>query len=245
MEIQKTAKISDNNKEMIENMFKVGAHFAYSKSRRHPSAKQYIFGVKNRVEIFDLEKTQELLEKAKEFVKSVAATGKQILFVGGKSESKEVIKKAAESIGMPYVSGRWIGGTFTNFPEIRKRIEKMERMAAAKEKGELTKYTKKERLLMDREAAKLDLFFGGLVSMKNLPAAVFLIDQKRENIAVKEADQMGIPVISLSGSDCDFREVAYPIPANDASVASIAYFVNEIVSAYIQGKKINQPLKQN
>ncbi len=225
------------NKALIDSMFKAGAHFAYARSRRHPSAKPFIFGVKNRVEIFDLEKTSESLERAKAFVTSIAATGKQILFVGGKSESREIVKNAALSLGMPYVSGRWIGGTFTNFPEIRRRIEKMETLVSQREKGELGKYTKKERLLIDREIVKLEQFFGGLVSMKEMPKALFVIDQKRENIAVTEAQKIGIPVISLSGSDCNLKEVEFPIPGNDASLSSINFFVSEIVAAFKEGAK--------
>lgn len=148
MESQKTSK------NAVENLFKAGAHFAYAKSRRHPSAKPFIFGVKNKVEIFDLEKTHVELEKAKDFVRKIGETGGQILFVTGKSEAKETVKNIASSLGMPYVAGRWIGGTITNFPEIRKRVTKLETLTAQKEKGELAKYTKKERLLIDRDIEK-------------------------------------------------------------------------------------------
>jgi small subunit ribosomal protein S2 len=132
-------------------MFKAGAHFAFSKTRRHPTVTPYIFGVKNKVEIFDLEKTEVLLEKAKDFIASLAKEGKTILFVGGKSEARNSIKSGALSINMPYVDGRWIGGTLTNFTQIRKRVEKMEKLVSEKEKGELAKYTKKERLLIDKD----------------------------------------------------------------------------------------------
>lgn len=232
-----TSKNTPNN-ALVESMFKAGAHFAFNRSRRHPSAKPFIFGAKNRVEIFDLEKTSEKLEAAKAFIASIAATGKQVLFVGGKSESREIIKNAAESVGAPYVAGRWIGGTFTNFIEVRKRIEKMESQISKREKGELGKYTKKERLLIDREIANLERFFGGLTSMKELPKAVFVIDPKREAIAVTEAQKVGIPVVALSGSDCNLADVEQAIPGNDSSVSSIAFFVNEIIEAYRQGQKI-------
>lgn len=234
MEITATGK-NTANKGQIDLMFKAGAHFAYSRSRRHPSAKPFIFGTKNRVEIFDLEKTQDALESAKEFIRQIASTGKQVLFVGGKSEAREIVKNTAQTLGMPYVAGRWIGGTFTNFSEIRKRIEKMETLNSQKEKGELSKYTKKERLLIDREISNLEHYFSGLVSMKELPKAIFVIDQKRENIAVDEAKKSGIPVVSLSGSDCDLTEVAYPIPGNDSSLSSITFFVNEIAAAFKDG----------
>ncbi len=220
----------------IEALFRVGAHFAYAKSRRHPTTNSYIFGSKARVEIFDLEKTEEALEKAKEFVRSVAKDSKQVLFVSGKNEGQEAIRNGAQAINMPYVAGRFIGGTLTNFPQIRKRIEKLERWQDEKEKGELVKYTKKERLLIDREIETLLETFGGIVSMKSLPAALFIIDSKREHIALAEATQLHIPVISLSNSDCNFSEINYPIPGNDSARASIEYFVHEIVSAYKEGK---------
>lgn len=224
------------NNPMIDSMFKAGAHFGFSRTRRHPSIKPYIFGVKNKVEIFDLEKTSELLEKAKAVVSALGKDGKSILFVGGKSEARNAIKIGALSINMPYVDGRWIGGTLTNFVQIRKRVEKLERLTAEKEKGELAKYTKKERLLIDREIANLERFFTGVVSMKDLPKALFIVDPKKEKIAVKEAQDMGIPVISLLGSDCNIKDVEFPIVGNDSSQASVAFFTQEITKAYSAGK---------
>ncbi|MDD5068367.1 MAG: 30S ribosomal protein S2 [Candidatus Pacebacteria bacterium] len=224
------------NSAVIEGLFKAGAHFAYSKSRRHPSVKSYIFGAKNKVEIFDLEKTSDLLEKAKMFVKTLGAEGKQILFVGGKPESRDTMKNGALAINMPYVAGRWIGGTLTNFGQIRSRIDKMLTLMDQREKGELSKYTKKERLLIDREITKLNLFFSGLVLLKGMPQAVFVIDSRKEKIAVDEAKKMNIPVIALLGSDCDISEVDHAIVGNDASLASIRFFVDQIVKAYQEGK---------
>jgi small subunit ribosomal protein S2 len=216
----------------IEGLFRVGAHFAYSKSRRHPSASPFIFGSKARVEIFDLEKTGQALERAETFIQKLAQEGKQILFVSGKNEAKEAVEKGAEAIHMPYVAGRFIGGTLTNFPQIKKRIEKLEKLSGERERGELSKYTKKERLLIDREIETLERNFGGIVSMKALPAAIFVIDSKREHIVVAEAKVLGIPVIALVNSDCDLAEIDYAIPGNDSSRASIEFFVHKIVSAY-------------
>lgn len=223
--------------EMIERMFKAGAHFGYSKSRRHPSAKPFIFGVKNKVEIFDLEKTKEYLDKAKQVVSAIAAANGKVLFVAGKNEAKAAILNAASSLGQPYISGRWIGGIFTNFTQIRKRVDRLESLVSQKEKGELVKYTKKERLLIDREIEKLQRFFSGIASMKEMPKAMFVIDSKREHIAVTEAHRIGIPVIALSGSDCNLKDVEYPIPGNDSSIGSIEFFVSEIVKAYKEGQK--------
>lgn len=227
--------------ELIDSMFKAGAHFAFSRSRRHPTLAPYIFGVKNRVEIFDLEKTNVMLEKAKDFARNLAKEGKSILFVGSKSEAREAIKQAALSLDMPYVADRWLGGTLSNFKEIRSRVDKFLDLTAKREKGELTKYTKKERLLIDREIDKLDRFFSGLIPMKDLPKALFVIDSKHENIAVTEARDSKIPVISLIGSDCDIKDVDHPIPGNDASINSISFFVDQIVWAYKEGR--NERLK--
>lgn len=221
----------------IDNMFKAGAHFAYTRSRRHPSVAGYIFGEKNKVEIFDLEKTSDLFAKALEYIKTLGKENKTILFVGGKSEARKAVEAAGIALAMPYVAGRWIGGTLTNFKEIRKRIEKYERLTSERERGELTKYTKKERLLIDREILDLEAMFGGIVSMKDLPKAVFVVDAKREKIAVKEAQDMGIPVISLVGSDCNITEVNHPIVGNDSSKTSIEYFLNSVVKAFEEGKK--------
>jgi small subunit ribosomal protein S2 len=226
-----------SNNPIIDNMFKAGAHFGFSKTRRHPTITPYIFGIKNKVEIFDLEKTSELLNKALAFVAGLAKDGKTILFVGGKSEARNSIKNSALSINMPYVDGRWIGGTLTNFPQIRKRVEKLERLNSEKEKGELAKYTKKERLLIDREIANLERFFSGIVSMKDLPKAIFVVDPKKEKTAVKEARDMGIPVISLLGSDCNIKDVDYPIIGNDSSQMSIQFFAQAISKAYFDSKK--------
>lgn len=220
----------------IERMFKAGAHFGYSKSRRHPSVKPLIFGAKNKVEIFDLEKTQEYLNKAKEFVKNIAANNGTVLFVGGKNESREAVQKTAESLGMPFVAGRWIGGTFTNFGQIRKRVDRMEMLTSQREKGELSKYTKKERLLIDREIVNLNRYFAGIASMKDMPKAMFVIDSKREHIAVTEAHRVHIPVIGLCGTDCNLKDVEMAIPGNDASISSIQYFLAEIAKAYKEGK---------
>ena len=229
-------KDTKNSDKIIEEMFKAGAHFGYSKSRRHPTASPYIFGVKNRVEIFDLAKTADLLKNALDFVSGLAKEDRQILFVGGKNEARDLIKNAAISIDMPYVAGRWIGGTFTNFPEIKKRISKLEELTKQREKGELSKYTKKERLIIDRNIANLERFFSGLLLMKEMPKAIFVIDPKNEAIAVTEAKKIGIPVIALAGSDCDIKDVDYPIAANDSSISSISFFVGEIVSAYKKNK---------
>ena len=220
----------------VDRMFKAGAHFGFSKSRRHPSSAPFIFGVKNNVEIFDLAQTESKLTAAKEFVKKLGVEGKTLVFVSGKNEAMGAVRSAAESLGVPYIAGRWIGGTITNFGEIRSRVEKLLDLQQKREKGELAKYTKKERLLIDREIAKLELLFTGLIPLKSLPHALFVIDPRREHIAVREAKRGKIPVVALCGSDCNVNEITYPIPANDGSMASIKFFVEEIAAAYKEGK---------
>src|SRR3990167_5906443 len=210
--------------KIIEKMFSVGAHFGYSKTKRHPSVKKFIFGAKNKVEIFDLEKTVKSLEDAKTFAKDLAASGKQILFVSSKMEAKETIENGASSVAAPFVAGRWIGGTLTNSTEIRKRVTKFLKLESDKEKGLLAKYTKKERLLIDREIDKLSRKFSGLTSMEGMPGALFVVDPKKEEIAV-------------TNSDCNIKNIKYTIAANDSAMASIKFFTDEIVEAYGEGKK--------
>lgn len=220
----------------LDELFKAGAHFGFGKSRRHPSTNQFIFGSKNRVDIFDLEKTHEAFQKALDFVASLASTGSTILYVGGKNEAQQIIKEAAEKADMPYVASRWIGGTLTNFTEITKRVESMLSLASQKEKGELAKYTKKERLLIDRKIEKLQKMFGGIKSMTTLPKALFIVDPRYEDTALKEAKSLGLPVIAICGSDNNLSMIDYPIPANDSNIASIRFFANKISEIYTKSK---------
>lgn len=231
---------------LIEKMFGVGAHFGFVKSRRHPSVKSFIFGSKNKIEIFDLEKTSRELINALSFVESKAKNKSLILFVGGKSEAREAVRKAGGALDMPFVDGRWIGGTLTNFSEIKKRIGRLEELNLQREKGELAKYTKKERLLIDREIDRLELYFGGLRNLKNLPKILVVIDPKKEHIAITEAKRMNIPVVSLAGSDADLTKIDFPIPGNDASRQTIGFIIDEIIDAYKKGlKESDKPVKNN
>src|ERR1035437_529893 len=219
----------------IEEMFRSGVHYGYSKSRRHPSVSQYVFTTKNGVDIINIEKTQELLQKALEVVSGFAASGKTILFVGTKPEARQQIIETALALNMPYVGERWVGGALTNFPEIKKRIVKLLDLRDQKEKGELDKYTKKERLLIDREMDDMTKNFQGLSGITRTPDAVFIVDPKKEHIAVTEAKKMKLPVIALLNTDCNLKQVVFPIVANDASVSSITFFLSKIKEAYING----------
>lgn len=216
----------------IEKLFSVGAHFGYAPSRRHPSVSPFIFGQKGGVELFDLEKTDACLKEALGFIKSLAAERKTILFVSGKAEARESLKRAAERLGQPYCAGRWIGGSLTNWPEIKRRLSRLEELTSMREKGELAKFTKKERLLIDREIADLELMFGGLKGMQKNPDALVVVDPKAEAGCVAEANQLNIPVVALMNSDCDRAKVTYPIPGNDAAREAIHYILGEIADTY-------------
>jgi small subunit ribosomal protein S2 len=228
--------VNTDNTAAIESMLQVGAHFGYAKSRRHPSTKSFIAGSKNGYEIIDLDKTATQAQKAVDFVSEIAKDRGQILFVSTKKEFAPILKDAAMSIDQPYVIGRWIGGTLTNFEEISKRVKRLETLLEQKSKGLLAKYTKKERLMIDREIENLEERFGGITNMKFKPKAVFVIDSKHEEIAVQETLNEKIPVIGLSNSDGDISILTYPIIANDSSVKSVKFFVAQIVEAYKASK---------
>jgi small subunit ribosomal protein S2 len=229
----------------IQMLYEAGAHFGFARARRHPSAAKYLFGTKDRTDIFDLEETGKRLAAAAALTSSIAGSGKHLLFVGGKNEVLSIIKETAERVGAPYVAGRWIGGTLTNFKNIRKRIDRLQKLMAQRESGELEKYTKRERLLIDREIDELLARFGGLVQMSELPGALFIIDTRHEATAVAEANQLHIPVIGLSNSDCDFSLVQYPIPGNDTSVRSVKLVTEEIANAYAEGKRAGIKSQEN
>lgn len=219
---------------MIEKLFAVGAHFGYAPSRRHPSVASFIFGTKGGTEIFDLEKTSAALEEALEFVKTLAQGRKTVLFVGGKAEAKEAVKRVAERLNQPYVASRWIGGSLTNFSEIRKRLNRLAELTTMRERGELAKFTKRERLLIDREITLLEEVFGGIKSLQKAPDALVVVDPKKEAGAVAEARQLNIPIIALLNSDCDRSQVTHPVPGNDASIETIQFVLDEVGKAYEQ-----------
>lgn len=238
--------MAEAQKEMkeVKTLFDAGLHVGYSRTRRHPTAAKYLFGTKDAVDVFDLERTQGLLNVARAFVTTIAESGKQVLFIGGKPESAALLKASAESVGMPYVASRWIGGTLTNFKNIRQRVDRLLTLTKDRDSGGLAKYTKRERLLIDREIEELLNRFGGLVSMIDLPAAVFVVDTRHENTAVREANQLGIPVIGLSSSDCNFSESQYPVPANDTSIKSVRFVCEMVAEAYGEGKKQQGAMQQ-
>jgi small subunit ribosomal protein S2 len=216
---------------IVNDMFAVGAHYGYSRTRRHPSTVPYIYGTKNRTDIINLEKTAENLSVALEAVTSLSNGGKQILFVGTKPEAKELLKTYASSVNMPYVENRWIGGTLTNEKQIKSRVNLLDDLSTKREKNELVVMNKKERLLVDRKIAKLDRNFSGIANLTGLPAALVVVDTHEEHIAVTEANRLGIPVIGLCNTDCDLGIISLPIPANDGSKKSIEFFLKQIAGA--------------
>ncbi|MFA6251430.1 MAG: 30S ribosomal protein S2 [Candidatus Paceibacterota bacterium] len=220
---------------IIEEMFQAGVHYGYSKSRRHPSVSPYVFTTKNGIDIINIEKTYELLEKALGEISRLASSGKTILFVGTKPEARQQIIETALALNMPYVGERWVGGSLTNFPEIKKRIVKLLDLRDQKEKGGLDKYTKKEQLLINKEMEDMTRNFQGLSGITKTPDAVFVIDPKKEHIAVTEAKKMKLPVIALLNTDCNLKQVEFPIVANDASISSISFFLLKIKEAYTSG----------
>lgn len=220
---------------VIEKMFEAGAHYGYGKSRRHPSVSSYIYATKNNGDIIDLEKTSVMLGYAAEFIKNLGAQNKIILFVGTKPEARDVIKNTALGLNMPYVDTRWIGGTLSNFTEIKKKIIELEKYNKENAEGGLEKYTKKERVVMAKKMEKLSKYYSGLIGLKKTPDALFVIDSKAEHIAATEARKSGVPVVALVNSDSNIKGIDYSIVANDSGIPSIKFFTNSISDAYKEG----------
>ena len=236
-------KKKEESGTIVEQMFTVGAHYGYSKTRRHPSVSSYIYATKNKTDIIDLEKTEKMLNEAGEFIKSLGSKNKTILFVGTKPEAKEVVKLTAESLNMPYVVERWIGGTLSNFTEIKKRIAELENYHKENKEGGLEKYTKKERVMMAKKMEKLAKYYSGLIGLKKAPDALFIIDAKAEHIAATESQKSGVPVVSLVNSDSNIKKIDYPIVGNDTGMPSIKFFTTFIATSYKDGQ-MSVPVKE-
>lgn len=226
-----------DKQSLINRLFEAGAHFGFKKSRRHPTVAPYLFTTKDGNDIFDLEKTTELLDGAKEALKEAGLKGKTVLFIGTKDEASKQVKAAAEKAETPYAVNRWIGGMLTNFTEIKKRIKRLETLNHEKTAGELErKYTKKERVVIGREIDKLNYNFAGVADMAKLPDMVLVIDPRHDAVAVTEAISAKIPVMAIMGSDCDASRIDYPVVANDSLQTSVSILLNELTEAYIEGK---------
>ncbi len=232
--------MSDKQNENLSmmNMLKMGVHFGHKKAKKHPKMDEYIFTMRNGINIFDLSKTIANLNNATKYAKEVVSNNGVILFVGTKKQAKKVVQEAAEKCSMPYVTERWLGGTFTNFEKIATSIKRLETMVEQKESGELEKkYNKKERLEIDREIVRLEKKFGGIKNMKKLPEAIFLVDIKEDQTAVIEASSKNIPIIAVVDTNTDPSKINYPIPANDDAVGSIRIMANAISDAILETKK--------
>lgn len=215
--------------DTIKEMFEAGVHYGTLRASRNPSVKKHIYGTKANVDIIDIEQTSSQIEKAKAFIADLKENKKVILFATSKSEVKDLLKDSALRFESPYISGRWVGGLFTNFEIIRKRINRMIEITDLKAKGELKKYTKKEQSLMDKEVERLEKLFIGVKELTSLPAALLVVDPKKEFIAVKEAQDMGIPVIAIANTDCKISGIDFPILANDSSRSSVDYILHQLL----------------
>jgi small subunit ribosomal protein S2 len=222
----------------MRQMLEAGAHFGHQTRRWNPKMKRFIFGERNGIYIIDLEQTLGRVETAYGFVRDLVAGGGTILFVGTKKQAQDPIKSYADKCGMPYVNERWLGGMLTNFETMSKRVNKMleyERMQAS---GEFDAMIKKEALLLDRELTKLQRNLGGLRSMKKAPDAIFVLDTKKEHIAVTEANKLGIPVVAVVDTNVDPEVIQYPIPGNDDAIRSNSLFARVIADAVEEGRFI-------
>jgi len=235
VEEEASSGLSAEDMLTLQEMAELGLLFGFSKSKTHPKMKQFIHSTRSGVEIINLEETIRLLRAAADFLRSVVAGGKNILFVGTAPASKTAIKETAEKLNQSYVTERWFGGTLTNFKVFSARLEKFNRLLEEKEQGVLEKYTKKERLMIERELEKMKVFLGGVKKMKELPAALVVVDPEKHKTAVREARKSRVPVVAILNTNANPEMIDYPIPANDRNPRSIAWILNflseEIVRA--------------
>jgi small subunit ribosomal protein S2 len=221
----------------IQEMIDAGVHFGHQAKRWHPKMEPYIYTVSKNVHIIDLEKTEEMLDTACKFLYEQASQGKVIVFVGSKKQVKDIIENEGKRSGALYVNERWVGGTITNFETIKKNIDKLLDYIKGRDEGKFSIYTKKERLLIDREIEKLTATYGGIVSLKKAPDVLFIIDPKREKTAIREAKLTDVPVVSVVDTNANPTIIDYPIPGNDDAIKSVALIVRAIADAVEEGYK--------
>ena len=223
-----------------EEMAKAGLHFGRRTSKANPKMKPYLYGVRNTIHIIDLEKTKEKLVQSLGFIKNLISENKILLVVGTKIQVKDLVKNFAIDCGLPYINERWIGGTFTNFGIIKKRIDYFKDLEKKKAEGELEKYTKKEIAKIGKILEDLEIKFGGIKNLEKLPDAIFVLDMKKDDLAVKEARMKGIKVIGIANTNIDPTLADYPIPANDNAISSVKYILDKakevILSAKLKAK---------
>ena len=222
----------------MKEMLEAGLHFGHQTHRWNPKMKPYIFGARNNIYIINLDKTLPLFNKAYKYVTDTVAKGGSILFVATKRQAQEIIRDEAERCGMFYVNHRWLGGMLTNYQTIKQSIERLKKLQSMKEDGTINYYKKKEIMQMEKELEKLERNLGGIKDMRGLPSVIFVIDPKRENIAVEEANRLGIPVVSMADTNCDPEGINYIIPGNDDSIKSIKLIAGKIADAVMAGAQV-------
>src|SRR3989344_3904755 len=220
----------------MKEMETAGVHFGHKISKLHPKMKDYVSGIKNNVHVFDLEKTANELQKALNFISELISEGKAIMFVGTKIQLKSLVQSAALECEVPYVTERWLGGTFTNFDTIKKRVDYFKELERKKASGELGKYTKKERLNFDREIALLKIKFDGIKNMTKLPEAVVIFGVDKDVTCVREAKRKGIKIIALCDTNINPEGIDYPIPANDDAISAVKYMVEKVKESIMNSK---------
>lgn len=221
----------------MKNLLEAGVHFGHQTRRWNPKMKPFIFGARNGIYIIDLQKTVKYFKTAYDFVRELSSQGGTILFVGTKKQAQEAVKEEAERCGMPYVCDRWLGGMLTNFVTIQKSIERLKKIDSMFEDGTIERFPKKEILQMSRLREKLTLTLGGIRDMKTFPDALFVIDSSEEDIAVKEANRLGIPVVAVVDTNCDPDGIDYIIPGNDDAIRAIRLIASRIGDAVIEGRE--------
>lgn len=222
----------------IEEMTKAGLHFGHHVSKFYPAMKPYIFGVRNGIHIIDLEKTIPKFKEALAFISNLVRDGKIILFVGTKPHLKDLVKQTAIDCGCPFIVERWLGGLFTNFEVIRKRIEHLKKLRELRDSEDFDKYTKKEKAEIEEEIQELEEKFGGIENLEVLPDAVFIVDIKKDELAVKEARRKEIKIIAIVDTNTNPLLVDYPIPANDEAISSVAYILNKVKEVILSNKQV-------
>ena len=221
----------------MKQLLEAGVHFGHQTRRWDPRMAEYIFQARNGIHIIDLQKTSKKLDEAYAFIKEQAEEGKTILFVGTKKQAQECVKEAAEKSGMYYVNERWLGGTLTNFKTIRKRIERLKELETMQEDGTFDVLPKKEVILLKKEMEKLEKNLGGIKEMNEIPDVLFVVDPKKEHIAIKEARKLGLPIVGLVDTNCDPNDVDYVIPGNDDAIRAVKLVTDVLANAVIEGKQ--------
>lgn len=221
----------------MQELLEAGVHFGHQVRRGHPRMKTYIYGVRDGVHILDLAKSEEMLKSATEAAYNLGKEGKVLLVVGTKKQAREIVEKAAQEAGTPYLISHWVGGLLTNFDEIKKNVKKLKDLKEEKEKGTLSRYTKKEQLLMSRKLEKFNSVLGGVADMDKIPDAIFIVDTVAENTAVKEAQRVGIVSLGMADTNSNPDDLDHPIASNDDGIKSIKLVVETVIGAYAKGKK--------